>query len=209
MEDKLLSTQVYEHIKENIISLKYLPGTIIKEREIAESMGVSRTPVREALQRLTQECWVSGDGKKAFVREISKDDAREIEQIRDIVEFAAVDCVIASGSSRLLAGQLDAIINTMRHTSDQFAFMKLDMSFHNMIVANMENHRLLRFWDSIQEEVIRMGLLAHIHDDFTNDVTAEHEEFINALWSRESERVKVALRRHLEHCYESIRKNMI
>ena len=65
MEEKSLSAQVYEKIKGGIISLKYPPGSVLKERELSESLGVSRTPVREAIQRLSQEFWlVPGEGKR-------------------------------------------------------------------------------------------------------------------------------------------------
>jgi len=203
--EKSLSLRVYEKIKEDIISLKYQPGSILKERELAESMGVSRTPVREALQRLAQEFWITtGEGKKIQVSYITLNDAHEIEQVRNIIEFAAIEYIISNGNPRLLAGQLDAIINEMKKTSDDYEFMRLDLAFHTVIVSSMDNGRLIRFWNSIRDEIIRMGLLAMHNRLFYDQVVPEHEMFIDALWKKDLELVKEAMSRHLKHCYESI-----
>jgi len=203
--EKSLSLRVYEKVKEDIISLKYQPGSILKERELAEGMGVSRTPVREALQRLAQEFWITnGEGKKIQVSYITLKDAREIEQVRNIIEFAAIEHIISNGNPRLLAGQLDAIINEMKKTSDDYEFMRLDLAFHTVIVSSMDNGRLIRFWNSIRDEIIRMGLLAMRNRLFYDQVVPEHEMFIDALWKKDLELVKEAMSRHLKHCYESI-----
>ena len=205
MAEKSLSLRVYEKVKEDIISLKYQPGSILKERELAEGMGVSRTPVREALQRLAQEFWITnGEGKKIQVSYITLKDAREIEQVRNIIEFAAIEHIISNGNPRLLAGQLDAIINEMKKTSDDYEFMRLDLAFHTVIVSSMDNGRLIRFWNSIRDEIIRMGLLAMRNRLFYDQVVPEHEMFIDALWKKDLELVKEAMSRHLKHCYESI-----
>ena len=98
VDERPLSQQVYETIKKDIVSLKYPPGSFLKERELAESLGVSRTPVREAIQRLSQEFWViSGDGKKMQVRPITIADVHEIIQIRNIVEYSAIDWLMNNG----------------------------------------------------------------------------------------------------------------
>lgn len=205
MAEKSLSLRVYEKVKEDIISLKYQPGSILKERELAEGMGVSRTPVREALQRLAQEFWITnGEGKKIQVSYITLKDAREIEQVRNIIEFAAIEHIISNGNPRLLAGQLDAIINEMKKTSDDYEFMRLDLAFHTVIVSSMDNGRLIRFWNSIRDEIIRMGLLAMRNRLFYDQVVPEHEMFIDALWKKDLELVKKAMSQHLKHCYESI-----
>ena len=119
VDERPLSQQVYETIKKDIVSLKYPPGSFLKERELAESLGVSRTPVREAIQRLSQELWViSGDGKKMQVRPITLADVHEIIQIRNIVEYSAIDWVINYGEPRVIAGQLDSILTEMKKVKE-------------------------------------------------------------------------------------------
>ena len=205
MEDKPLSLQVYEAIKKDIVSLKYPPGSYLKERELAENLGVSRTPVREAIQRLSQEFWIiSGDGKKMQVRPVTAADVREIIQIRNIIEFSAIDWLVTEGEPRVVAGQLDSILNEMKKTTEQYVFTNLDLSSHSLIIKSMQNERLIRFWATIQEEVIRMGLMALRGEYRFKEVIQEHEILVNALWKKDPEEVKASMKDHLEKSFASL-----
>ena len=66
-KEQNLSSAVYEAIKDKIINGEFLPGSILMERSIAEEFGVSRTPVREALKRLSQEGWVDWEERRRAV----------------------------------------------------------------------------------------------------------------------------------------------
>lgn len=205
MEDKPLSLQVYEAIKKDIVSLKYPPGSYLRERELAESLGVSRTPVREAIQRLSQELWIiSGDGKKMQVRPVTAADVREIIQIRNIIEFSAIDWLVTEGEPRVVAGQLDSILNEMKKTTEQYVFTNLDLSSHSLIIKSMQNERLTRFWATIHEEVVRMGLMALRGEYRFKEVIQEHEILVNALWKKDPEEVRAAMKNHLEKSFASL-----
>ena len=205
VDERPLSQQVYETIKKDIVSLKYPPGSFLKERELAESLGVSRTPVREAIQRLSQELWViSGDGKKMQVRPITLADVHEIIQIRNIFEYSAIDWVINYGEPRVIAGQLDSILTEMKKVKEQYSFTNLDLSSHCLIINSMQNERLTRFWATIQEEVVRMGLMALRGEYRFEEVIHEHEALVNALWKKDPEEVREAMKEHLEHSFDSL-----
>lgn len=205
MEDKPLSLQVYEAIKKDIVSLKYPPGSYLRERELAESLGVSRTPVREAIQRLSQEFWIiSGDGKKMQVRPVTAADVREIIQIRNIIEFSAIDWLVNEGEPRVVAGQLDSILNEMKKTTEQYVFTNLDLSSHSLIIKSMQNERIMRFWATIQEEVVRMGLMALRGEYRFKEVINEHEILVNALWKKDAHEVKTSMKNHLEKSFASL-----
>lgn len=209
MDEKPLSLQVYEAIKKGIVSLKYPPGSYLRERELAESLGVSRTPVREAIQRLSQEFWIiSGDGKKMQVRPVTAADIREIIQIRNIIEFSAIDWLVSQGEPRVVAGQLDSILNEMKKTTEQYVFTSLDLSSHSLIIKSMQNERLIRFWATIQEEVVRMGLMALRGEYRFKEVIQEHEILVNALWKKDPEEVKAAMKNHLEKSIASLLSNL-
>lgn len=209
MNGKLLSVQVYEQIKQDIISLKYLPGSLIKERELAKSMDVSRTPVREALQRLAQEHWiVSGECRGMQISTISMKDVNEIKQIRNIVELSAVEWSVRNGTSRILAGYLDSALSKMREIQDQYSFTKQDIYFHSVIVSEMHNERLLRFWRTIQEELTRTGLMALKNEGRYKQVLTEHEQLVDALWNREYDKVHTSMEEHLENSYASMMERL-
>lgn len=205
VDERPLSLQVYETIKKDIVSLKYPPGSFLRERELAENLGVSRTPVREAIQRLSQEYWViSGDGKKMQVRPVTAVDVREIIDIRNLLEFSAIEWLLRNGEPRVIAGQLDSILNEMKKTKEQFLFTSLDLSSHCLIIKSMQNERLSRFWATIQEEVVRMGLMALRGEYRFGEVIHEHEVLVNALWNKDPEEVKTAMKEHLENSFASL-----
>lgn len=205
MSEKLLSTQVYDKIKKDVISLQYAPGSILKERELAQLMGVSRTPIREAIQRLLQETWlVQGEGKKLLVRPVTIEDIHEIIQIRNMVESTAVSWITKSGEQRVLAGHLDAIIDEMKCADSQYAFTTLDIKFHSSCVECMKNDRLCRFWYTVQEEVLRMGLMALKGKDRFKEVILEHERLVEALWSKDTAKIIDAMSVHLKNSYASL-----
>lgn len=209
MEDKPLSVQVYEKIKHDIISLKYQPSSILKERELSETLGVSRTPIREAIQRLSQEGWlVPGDGKRLKIRPVTLADVYEIIQIRNIIEYSAIDLLLECGETRVLAGRLDMILEDMKKSSEEYQFTSLDLQFHRLLVLSMKNARIEHFWNTIQEEILRMALLVIRGKDRWDGVIMEHEQLVNALWNKDPGQIKEAMRNHLEHSYESLIRNL-
>lgn len=209
MEDKSLSMQVYEKIKHDIISLKYPPSSILKERELSETLGVSRTPIREAIQRLSQEGWlVPGEGKRLKIRPVTLEDVYGIIQVRNIIEYSAVDMLLEHGESRVLAGQLDMILEEMKKSSEEYQFTILDLQFHRLLVSSMKNERIDRFWNTIQEEILRMGLLVIRGKDRWEGVIHEHEQVVTTLWNKDAAQIKEAMKNHLEHSYESLIKNL-
>lgn len=209
MFEKSLSTQIYEKIKHDIIFLTYPPCYILKERELSENLGVSRTPVREAMQRLAQEGWlVPGEGKRLQVRPVTLADVYEIIQIRNILEYNAIDNLLKNGESRILAGQLDAIMNEMKGAVKEEDFTSLDLRFHRYLVNSMKNNRIERFWCAMQEEILRMALLVIKGKHRWEAVIVEHENLVNALWNKNEKQIKDAMKEHLEHSYESLIDNL-
>lgn len=98
-----LATQVYDHLLRKIATGDYQPGHLLRESELSEELGVSRTPVREALLRLIEYGMVEGTGRSAQVRRMSTSDVVHLFQVRRALELEAV---------RLACGKL---------TSDDFA----------------------------------------------------------------------------------------
>ena len=208
-ETSSLSAQVYCTVKDRIKSLEYQPGAMLKERELSESLGVSRTPIREAIQRLMQEAWlVPGDGKRLQIRPITKKDVYEIIEIRNLVEYAALDSIVKNNRSRVLAGMLDSLLNEMKSCKDDTRLTAVDLKFHHLLVGHMGNSRITKFWETVQDEIYRMGLMVLRGNNRWPQVISEHEDFVDTLWSKDSEKMKAALKVHLEHSYSSILLNL-
>ncbi|HOI82514.1 MAG TPA: GntR family transcriptional regulator [Synergistales bacterium] len=201
MAKENLTLKVYQGLKEKLINLQYPPGSFIREREVAESFGISRTPVREAFQRLHHEGWLLiGEGKKIQVRPVTTSDIEEIFEIRFLVENYAFRWLLDNGEPRVIAGQADSILNAMgQNPSDQLEFTKLDLQFHSTVIGCSGYGRIYRFWATIHEEAIRLGFMAMQGSDRFSEVLKEHSSIVERLWNKDKEGVLKALNIHLDN----------
>ena len=209
-KDSTISVSVFKTIKERIISLEYPPGTSLAELMLADALGVSRTPVREALLRLTQEGWIEWrNHRTAVVGQVTLEDVRDVFELRRMIEPFAVRDVFARGNSRLLAGKLDAMQTQMRENlSNRLEFIISDMMFHTTVVGNVENRRLTRTWNYVSEELMRFGLMAVNHrEDRVARVIEEHSELIDAMWEKDLEATLLALNDHHIKTYETLEES--
>ena len=104
-----LADQVFEHLENDILSGKYQRGEILTESKLSAELGVSRTPIREALRRLGQEHIIEESGKGSVVLGISEGDLRDIFLIREKVEGLAA----AQAAERCSKEQLDKLRETV------------------------------------------------------------------------------------------------
>ena len=184
-KEQNLSSAVYEAIKDKIINGEFLPGSILMERSIAEEFGVSRTPVREALKRLSQEGWVDWEERRrAVVSEITISKIMELFTLREMIEPFAIKKIISEGKPQLLAGQLSAVYQEMAEAKGSpIDFMKHDMEFHTTIVHFMGLSILNTLWQMISEDMTRLVMHAVYPRRDTDVILAEHKALIDALWN--------------------------
>lgn len=201
---------VYESIKKMLMELRFPPGSLLRERTLAEMLGVSRTPIREALQCLSHEGWVQvGNGKRIVVCPVKKHDVVEIFQIRAIIEPCATKEALASGSAKMLAGKLDAVNNAMcqmRHS--HLAFVQLDLQFHAHVVASLANERMSRFWVALHEEIIRIALMTLEDGARLQKTMDEHAALIDALWKKDADAINNAVLTHLNNSRDALLSRM-
>lgn len=194
-----LTLKVYRDIKKRLISLQYPPGSYIQEREVAETFGVSKTPVREAFLRLNHEGWLKiGNRTKIQVRPVTMLDVEEIFEIRNLVEPFSFEWLLKNGEPRAIAGQADSILNAMEQTpDDKLAFTQLDIEFHSTVISCNGYERIKRFWTTVHEEAIRLGFMAMQGNYRFSEVLKEHAAIVEALWDKDEERTLFELRNHL------------
>lgn len=195
-----LAGRVYEEIKTLIIELRLPPEAPLDERSLAEELGVSRTPVREALRRLALEGWVVWpERKQAFVRGITPDDAREIFAVRDMMETSAINTIFDTKEPRFLAGQLVPLAIHMRDSAtDRVVFIKADMAFHSLIIEFTGNSRLYNLWQRISGEIMRIAIYSLYGKRKPELVYKEHEALIEGFWREDRERTIKEMHMHHE-----------
>ena len=177
---------VYQRIKRGILSLEYPPESLLQERNLAEELGVSRTPVREAVHRLFQ------------VRPVSPSDLREVFQARKILERDALDLLLSTGLAREAGRKMAAMAGAMTESRGSlFSFITADQSFHSVLFLVLGNSVLRKFWNAVSEEMIWLGMLA-MNEKRYDDVLEEHGKILSAVGEGKKRAAREALLEHLE-----------
>ncbi|MFI5829579.1 GntR family transcriptional regulator [Streptomyces sp. NPDC051578] len=192
--------RVYQHVKQGVLGRRYEGGVLLTEGEVAEAVGVSRTPVREALLRLETEGLLKLYPKKgALVLPVSAQEIADVIETRLLVEEFTVRKAVPAppGLLERLAGLIG---EQRRHAADGdlVALMAADRAFHAEIVRNAGNRILDRLYDQLRDRQLRMGVaLLHAHPDRVERTLAEHAEILDALRAGEPETAAAAVRAHV------------
>ena len=205
-ENVSLSQTAYERIKKGILSLEFPPGTTLQERALAELLGVSRTPVREAIHTLMRENWLTVEARShSRVREVLLKDIQELYEVRYIIESSALALLISRGLSRQCALLLDEQHKIMQaqpearlRGEDPFEFIELDREFHSIIYKTLQNSRLRSIWNGISDEMVWYGMMAMITPERFAAVQEEHGAIIEGLKRNDPAAVAVAVKGHLD-----------
>ncbi len=137
--------RVYEELKSAIINEKLKPGEVLNERKIAEELGISRTPVREAIQMLENEGWVNTEPwKGSYVVNITNQDVEEIFQLRRTLESLVIELIVPK-IGELEINKIEELINKQSRYCKEYNaenFIYKDRDFHMYLVHLTNNKRL-------------------------------------------------------------------
>jgi DNA-binding GntR family transcriptional regulator len=195
------ASMVTERLRANIVNGTLEPGSQLSEVELASSFGVSRGPVREALQRLIQEGLVRSEPHRdVFVPVLSEDDVRDIYLAREALESSAVRHIIATGSSPEAADALDRMVKLMQDSEkadDWEAVGQYDLEFHTALVASSNSERLQRMFSTVISETrLCLGVLTAA--DARSDLVAEHREIAQLIREGNTDEALVVLKKHFD-----------
>lgn len=196
---------VYQRLREVIVQGQLAPGARLIERDLAQRLGTSRTPVRSALQRLQQERYVTtaagGKNARLVVAPTTLDDARELFEVVGFLEAAAArraallpSVARADVVSRLQARNADLLSATQQAVPDQNEIFELDTAFHRAYVEGGAGARILALHDAVKPQAERYcrlyisALVARITDS-----VREHAIIIDALSSGDAEATERAV----------------
>lgn len=200
--------RAYEQLRNLIIAGRLAPGSRIIESDIAERLGVSRTPVRSALHRLQQEGYITGVGRqkeqRLVIAPLTQEDAGELFEIIGAIEgLAARDAAaLASPLRTTLAAQLRQInvkLGEAAHAGhpDPLRIFDLDMTFHRRYVEAGAGARLLALHDAIKpqaERYVRLYTSALV-DEIGRSVT-EHDAIIDKIAAANAEGAQRSVERN-------------
>ncbi|WP_069813978.1 GntR family transcriptional regulator [Streptomyces sp. TP-A0874] len=202
--------RVYDHVKQAVLDRRYEGGTLLTEGHLAEAVGVSRTPVREALLRLEVEGLIKLYPKKgALVLPVSTQEIRDVVETRLLVEqYAARKAVPVPPH---LVQRLEELLDEQRRYAaqgDLAAVSVSDRCFHAEIVRNAGNRILERLYDQLRDRQLRMGVaVMHAHPDRIAKNIAEHAEILQALKAGDAEAAASAVHRHVDRVRDLVRED--
>lgn len=194
-----LGSTVYEHLKADILSLEFTPGTALQEIELGQRYGVSRTPVREALRHLLDEGLIERDGRFYRVTELGPADIRDIYEVREALETTAVRLCIERADDQSMAklsAQLEEQSKALAR-NDLAAFAALDSMFHLTIAAAAQNAFLLRQLVSTHDKVRLVRGREVVKPGWVERAIVEHKRILSALHRRDVAVADAEMRYHI------------
>jgi len=200
--------RAYLLIRDQIVTLKLAPGSVIEEAKLRQELGLGRTPIREALQRLAHENLVSFvPHRGTFVSDINLTDLHRLTEVRTEMEgYAArlaADRATTSdrGQMQALMAELDTIDGADVHT-----LMRLDQRIHRLVYLTTRNQFLQAMLEEIFNLSLRIWFLGLDRGVRIKQAVEEHRQLLDAIVSRDAQRAESVMRQHVMGFEHAIRK---
>lgn len=200
-----LADKAAEKIRKMIMDNMFDAGEPLSEMRLAEMLGMSRTPVREAITLLEQEGLLSTvHGKGAFILELKKSDFKEINDLRMVLEpLAAVSALYTIPTPQLAEHEAvwTGFLSEFEagHELSVEALAERDDALHFMYINNCENKRLQGFLRVLRFQTNRY-VYAHWNTrEYLGETIRQHLEVINAMQNRNEESLRKAVEVHIEY----------
>ena len=183
-------------------------GSQLVETELARELGVSRGPLREAMQRLTQEgLLISIRNRGIFVITMTEEEVQDMYVARTAVERAAAELILQKDGGKDIAAQLSRVVKAMKKAADKAdldAMSEADMEYHSTLVAAAESPRLSRMHNTLLTET-RMCLTA-LEQRYPDPHTrvGEHQAIADALAKDDQDLVGRLLIRHMDDALDRL-----
>lgn len=203
-----LRDRAYAEIKRRINRLEFRPGLYLNEATISEELGIGRTPVHQALDRLMREGLVQVIPRKGvIVQPVSLDEVLQIADVRLVNETHGVSLAVERATAADISN-LRRILQgapTLIRSRDLEGLMNLDRRFHSRIAQMTRNPVLADILSSLHERSLRFWFISLSDDLHLRRVHEEHRCILEAIADRDRAAAGEAMRAHIE----SFRKNIV
>ncbi len=202
--DRLLGDGVYDAVYEYLLKASPTPGARLKDAEVSERLGVSRTPVREALLRLEREGLIDHHARRGFrVRSLTMEEAEQTYQVLWTLEgFALRSSPTLSPEA---AETLTSIADAVHNASNAELRIELDNKWHATLLHTCANTKLLQMIRDLKQVVSRYEFRYMAETDLVAKSRADHLSIIAAA-RRNTNGAAVLLERHWSEALEALRR---
>jgi DNA-binding GntR family transcriptional regulator len=208
-ENLTLADIAYKSLKRKIFELSYMPGEKLSEAELSETLGLSRTPLRQALQRLQHEGLLEGQPKVGWL--IPPLDFNRLDNLYDFRILIECFAVRAYCLSEKPSKQLEELIKIWRvkgsaRIQEQEGMCALDESFHTSIVCLASNPEISKTHREITEKIRIIRRLDFTKRNRIATTYQEHDQILKAVYARRSDEAQRLITAHISQSKLEVRK---
>jgi len=200
LEHQNISGKAYQVLLEMIVSRKLKPGERLVEEQLAKNLGVSRTPLREAINRLSKDGLVLLQARKgASVREFEIDDVVEVYDIRMALEGLAANLAASNIDLKKLKK-----LERLFESSEAKDLLKADAQLHDLIISSCGNNRLIIALNDLKNFIEMFRIAGYTFTMRSIVATSDHLKILEALKNRDGQQTEKLMRKHIEKTKEGI-----
>lgn len=205
-----LMNQAYQAIKDAICNNEVTPGDILSENQIAKELGMSRTPVREALRMLASEDYIEvRNGTGIFVKTISKEDMHNLMQVRKSLEMLASETAVFNIKESEIQELEQSFLTMMDlHKKKQplsvQEFTTRDFQLHELLVDRCSNKYVKNIMSSIYANIKRFQCMSFVSLNNLTESTEQHLYLLRLLREHDSQALASALAKHIDWAQDCV-----
>ena len=193
----------YDRLVLDIRTGRLKPGDRLVETELAAQLGISRTPVREAVRRLESDGLVVHQPRLgATVRKLDYLEITELYEMRGVLEGTAAR-LAARSASQIELEELDAINREMRAATDVRQLYEANRQFHGVLLSAARNRFLVKSVEAVQKTLLILGSSTLEESLRAAGAIEEHEAILAALRSRDGDAAEASMRAHIEAAHKA------
>lgn len=197
---KDITTLAYEYIKNRILSFQLSPGVKISDEEVAQRLGTSRTPVREALNRLTEQGLVESRPNRGFaVKVFTKKEVEDHYVLRESLESLAVELTMRNLDQKKIKS-LRELLKTypaLMKSQDLARFNDGDERFHDLVVLFSGNSALYETLRNLHGKIRIIRRYDHIRSSSFGETYQEHSQILDYMIKGQVAKAKKAMSDHI------------
>lgn len=203
---KSLADQVYERLEESILNGEYSPGDILTEKQLSVELGVSRTPIREALSRLEYDSLVKETSQGTEVRGINEDDVKDLYDVKKNLETLAVKKAVENMTEEDIKALKDVVDQQIYFAGkgDTEKVRNLDTEFHDIIYGRCGSVTFEKILSGVHHKLKKYRRNSLKSKKRIKASVIEHEEILKAIEERNAKEAQRLMTKHLENAYKSV-----
>jgi DNA-binding GntR family transcriptional regulator len=200
-ERKSLGQDVFEYLKKAIIDQTITPGARLVESKIADMLGISRTPLREAFHKLEREDWIEKTSSGGFqVVTLTRDDIEHTFGIRSVLEAYAAQ--LAAENHRIkdlipLEKKMKEYQKCLELKKGSDKLQEINTQFHDILYSLSKSPKLIKMINQLRAQISRFRQIILKHAEYAHESNVDHIKMLDAIKNRDGKKVEQLVRQHI------------